>query len=135
MQLQFLDIGLCERKIQGIFCDLARRQKTDDMFMWDDVVLDRPPFDVYITYSVYRGTIREIVKMKDFKGGMGRAKSSLDRPWNPGTMKGRFDSTYSVYWGTIREVVKMIDFKEGNGPREIVPRSSLKSRDDEGTIR
>ena len=30
--------------------------------------------------------------MKDFKGGMGRAKSSLDRPWNPGTMKGRFDS-------------------------------------------
>ena len=56
----------------------------------DDVVLDRPPFDVYITYS--------------------------------------------VYWGTIREVVKMIDFKEGNGPREIVPRSSLKSRDDEGTI-
>ena len=30
--------------------------------------------------------------MKDFKGGMGRAKSSLDRPWNPGTTKGRFDS-------------------------------------------
>ena len=60
--------------------------------MWDDVVLDRPPIDVYITYSVYWGTIRWIVKMKDFKGGMGRAKSSLDRPWNPGTMKGRFDS-------------------------------------------
>ena len=60
--------------------------------MWDDVVLDRPPIDVYITYSVYWGTIRWIVKMKDFKGGMGRAKSSLDRPWNPGTTKGRFDS-------------------------------------------
>ena len=67
-------------------------QKTDDILCWDDVVLDRPPSDLYITYSVYWGTIGKIVKMMDFKGGMGRAKSSLDRPWNPGTMKGRFDS-------------------------------------------
>ena len=82
---------LCRRKIQGIFCKLASMEKPDDILCGDDVVLDRPPSDLYITYN--------------------------------------------VYWGTIREVVKMIDFKEGNGPREIVPRSSLKSRDDEGTIR
>ena len=66
-------------------------QKPDDILCGDDVVLDRPPIDVYITYS--------------------------------------------VYWGTIREIVKMIDLKGKNESREIVPRSSLKSRDDEGTIR
>ena len=60
--------------------------------MWDDVVLDRPPFDLYITYSVYWGTIWRIAKMIDLQGRTSRAKSSLDRPWNPGTMKGRFDS-------------------------------------------
>ena len=67
-------------------------QKPDDILCGDDVVLDRPPYDLYITYSVYWGKIREIVKMIDFKWEMGRAKSSLDRPWNPGTMKGWFDS-------------------------------------------
>ena len=55
-------------------------QKPDDILCGDDVVLDRPPSDLYITYSVYWGTIREIVKMIDFKGELGRAKSSLDRP-------------------------------------------------------
>jgi hypothetical protein len=43
-------------------------QKPDDILCGDDVVLDRPPSDLYITYSVYWGTIREIVKMIDFKG-------------------------------------------------------------------
>ena len=55
-------------------------QKPDDILCGDDVVLDRPPSDLYITYSVYWGTIREIVKMIDFQQEMGRAKSSLDRP-------------------------------------------------------
>jgi len=43
-------------------------QKPDDILCGDDVVLDRPPSDLYITYNVYRGTIREIVKMIDFEG-------------------------------------------------------------------
>ena len=77
-------------KIQGIFCDLARVQKTVYIFLRYVVVLHRPPIDLYITYS--------------------------------------------VYWGTIKLDVKMIDFQRGNELDAIVPRSSLKSRDDQGTI-
>ena len=77
-------------KIQGIFCDLARVQKTVYIFLRYVVVLHRPPIDLYITYS--------------------------------------------VYWGLIKWAVKMIDFQRGNELDAIVPRSSLKSRDDQGTI-
>ena len=49
------------------FVALASFQNLMCIFGVHVVVLDRPPFDVYITYSVYWGTIREIVKMKDFK--------------------------------------------------------------------
>ena len=77
-------------KIQGIFCDLARVQKTVYIFLRYVVVLHRPPIDLYITYS--------------------------------------------VYWGLIKWDVKMIDFQRGNELDAIVPRSSLKSRDDQGTI-
>ena len=45
-------------KIQGIFCHLARMQKIVYIFLRYVVVLHRPPIDLYITYSVYWGTIK-----------------------------------------------------------------------------
>ena len=40
------------------FFMISREAKKQMIFLcWDDIVLDRPPIDVYITYSVYWGTI------------------------------------------------------------------------------
>ncbi len=47
-----------EEKYKAFFV-ISREAKKQMIFLcWDDVVLDRPPFDVYITYSVYWGTIK-----------------------------------------------------------------------------
>ena len=40
-------------KIQAIFWELASIQKQMHIFCCYVVVLDRPPSDLYITYSVY----------------------------------------------------------------------------------
>ena len=82
-----------EEKYKAFF--VGSHAKTRWYFMWRwRRPRSSPIWPIYYsnTYRVYWGTVWEIVKMKDFKDGMGRAKSSLDRPWNPGTMKRRFDS-------------------------------------------
>ena len=83
-------------KIPVIFGELARSPKTG--YIQDDyhIVLDRPPSDLYITYSVYWGTIKKISKLLILKGWTSLHKSSLDRPEKSGTIKGRFSSIVGV---------------------------------------
>ena len=86
---QWIDyFDFAEKKFSS-FWALPSIQKMTYIFCRYVVVLDRPAFDLYITYSVYYGTILKMSRWSIFKEGMATTWSSLDRPWNSGTMKGR----------------------------------------------
>ena len=55
-------------KIQAIFWELPSIQKQMHIFCGYVVVLDRPASDLYITYSVYYGTIKKTSKCSILKG-------------------------------------------------------------------
>ena len=58
----FYGFWLCFGNTMRIFYDLASCQKTVYIFFAHHVIPDRPPSDLYITYSVYWGTIQQISK-------------------------------------------------------------------------